>query len=93
MRASPTWLEVVLLLVSLGAIPANMVQPIVRADRLNDVRGLPITSFATVDLVVLPRCHGLLLILSLSFDVPPSHKTEQVALCSINRTSSARNNA
>jgi len=66
MRTSPTRLEVVLLLVSLGAIPANMVQPIVRAYRLNDVRGLPITSFATVDLVVLPWCHDLSLILSLS---------------------------
>jgi hypothetical protein len=43
--------------VSFDAIPTNVVQPIVCADRLDDVRRLPVTSFATVTFAVLTWCH------------------------------------
>jgi hypothetical protein len=79
----PTGLEVIPLLVSFDAIPASMVQPIVRADRFDDVRRFTVASFATVNLAMLAGCHGLWLILSFILTSPPSHKIQQVAICSM----------
>jgi hypothetical protein len=61
MRASPTGLEVVSLLVSFDAIPASMVQPIVRADGFDDVTRLTVTALATVDSLMLAWCHRSLI--------------------------------
>src|SRR6266849_7525044 len=52
MRPPPTGLEVVSLLVSFDAIPANMVQAIVCADGFNNVLRLPVASFATMNFVL-----------------------------------------
>ena len=60
MCSSPTGLEIASLLVSLDTIPANMMQTIVRADGLDDVRRLAVASFATIIIAVLAWGHVLL---------------------------------
>ena len=56
----PTGLEVIPLFVSFDAIPANVVQLIVRADGFDDVPRLTVTAFATVDSLVLAWGHRFL---------------------------------
>ena len=51
MGPAPSGLLVELLLLALNTVPAKKVRPIVRAHGLDDMRGLAITTFATMNSV------------------------------------------
>jgi hypothetical protein len=45
----PTWFLIKSLLMTLNAIPARVVRPIVRAERLDNMGGFAITTFAAMN--------------------------------------------
>jgi hypothetical protein len=45
----PTWFLIESLLMTLNAVPARVVRPIVRAERLDNMRGFAITTFAAMN--------------------------------------------
>jgi hypothetical protein len=49
MRSAPAGLLVESLFVTLDAVPAKKLGPIVQANGLDDVRGLTVTALATMD--------------------------------------------
>jgi hypothetical protein len=57
MCSPPARLLIETLLVALDAIPTEMVQAIVVANRLYDVRCLSVTAFAAICFSVLSWCH------------------------------------
>ena len=48
MSSPPPWLLIESLLMTLNAVPAEIVRPVVRAEGLDDVRGFAITTFAAM---------------------------------------------
>lgn len=48
MRSPPTGLLVKSLLVSFNTVPALVVRPVVRTERLDDMRGFAVTAFAAM---------------------------------------------
>ena len=48
MSPPPTWLLIESLLMSLNAVPAQVVRPVVRAQRLNDVSCFAITTLTAM---------------------------------------------
>ena len=61
MCAAPAGLLIETLLITSDAIPTNVMQSIVVADRFHHVRGLTIAAFAAIKLVMFSRYHGSLL--------------------------------
>jgi hypothetical protein len=59
MGAAPAGLLIESLFVTLNAVPAKKVRPIVQADGLDDMRGLAVTALATMNCSVLD-CHQLI---------------------------------
>jgi hypothetical protein len=45
----PTWFLIESLLMTLNAVPARVVRPVVRAERLDNMRGFAITTFAAMN--------------------------------------------
>ena len=57
MMAAPARLLIETLLLPRYTVPTNVMQTIVVADRFDDVRGLSIATFATIDFLMCSRNH------------------------------------